>query len=85
MVAATAVATLALAACSGNSTDDATGGGGGNGEPEGNELTVWAWDPAFNIAALQEAEKIYQQDHPDFKLNIVETPLYDLQTNLTTI
>jgi lactose/L-arabinose transport system substrate-binding protein len=85
VVAATAVATLALAACSGNSTDDATGGGGGNGEPEGNELTVWAWDPAFNIAALQEAEKIYQQDHPDFKLNIVETPWDDLQTKLTTI
>lgn len=84
-MAATAVATLALAACSGNSTDDATGGGGGNGEPEGNELTVWAWDPAFNIAALQEAEKIYQQDHPDFKLNIVETPWDDLQTKLTTI
>jgi lactose/L-arabinose transport system substrate-binding protein len=85
VIAATAAATLALAACSGNSSDEPTGGGGGNGTPEGNELTVWAWDPAFNIAALQEAEKIYQQDHPDFKLNIVETPWDDLQTKLTTI
>src|SRR5690606_8456442 len=50
-----------------------------------NSLTVWAWDPAFNIYALQEAEKVYQQDHPDFKLNIVETPWEDLQTKLTTL
>ncbi|WP_099469237.1 ABC transporter substrate-binding protein [Konateibacter massiliensis] len=49
-----------------------------------NELTVWCWDPAFNINAMQEAEKIYQKDHPDFKLNIVETPWADIQTKLTT-
>ncbi|AYF99447.1 extracellular solute-binding protein [Protaetiibacter intestinalis] len=34
---------------------------------------------------MQEAEKIYQQDHPDFKLDIVETPWDDLQTKLTTL
>lgn len=84
VIAATAVVAFTLAACS-DSSDDATNGGNGNGEPQGNELTVWAWDPAFNIAALQEAEKIYQQDHPDFKLDIVETPWDDLQTKLTTI
>ena len=39
-----------------------------------NTLTVWAWDPNFNIPALLEAEKIYQATHPDFKLNIVENP-----------
>lgn len=49
-----------------------------------NELTVWCWDPAFNIYAMQEAEKVYQKDHPDFKLNIVETPWADIQTKLTT-
>ena len=26
-----------------------------------NTLTVWAWDPNFNIAALKAAEKIYQE------------------------
>ncbi len=74
---------LTLAACGGNGgdTDKADGGSGS----DGNTLTVWTWDPNFNIAAMQEAEKIYQQDHPDFSLNIVETPWDDLQTKLTTL
>lgn len=47
-------------------------------------LTVWCWDPAFNLNAMYEAEKVYQKDHPDFKLNVVETPWDDIQTKLTT-
>ncbi|WP_199421576.1 ABC transporter substrate-binding protein [Actinotalea solisilvae] len=77
---------LALAACGGGS------GGGGAEEPAGgsgdggdNTLTVWAWDPAFNIFALEEAEKVYQAENPDFSLEIVETPWDDLQTKLTTL
>jgi lactose/L-arabinose transport system substrate-binding protein len=73
---------LALAGCSGG--DDGNGGGGG-GSGEDNKLTVWAWDPAFNIYSLEEAEKIYQKDHPDFELEIIETPWEDLQAKLTTI
>ena len=49
-----------------------------------NTLTVWCWDPAFNINAMNEAAKVYQKDHPDFKLNVVETPWADLQTKLNT-
>ncbi|WP_308797692.1 ABC transporter substrate-binding protein [Agromyces silvae] len=52
---------------------------------EGNTLTVWTWDPAFNIYAMEEAEKVYQQDNPDFELEVVEVPWEDLQTRLTTI
>ena len=55
-----------------------------SGEDE-NTLTVWAWDQTFNIYAMKEAEKIYQKDHPDFKLDIVETPWDDMQTQLGTI
>ncbi|NQX13325.1 carbohydrate ABC transporter substrate-binding protein [Microbacteriaceae bacterium VKM Ac-2855] len=70
---------FALSACSG-------GGGSSSSEGDGDEtLTVWAWDPTFNIAALTEAEKIYQQDNPDFKLDIIETPWDDLQPKLTTL
>lgn len=47
-------------------------------------LTVWCWDPNFNIFAMKEAEKVYQKDHPNFKLDIVETPWADLQTKLIT-
>ena len=73
---------LILAACgsSNGSSDSESSADGGD-----QSLTVWTWDPAFNIAAMQEAEKVYQEDHPDFTLNIVETPWDDLQTKLTTI
>ena len=47
-------------------------------------LTVWCWDPTFNIYAMKEAEKVYQKDHPQFQLNVIETPWNDLQTKLTT-
>lgn len=70
---------LIMSGCSGD------GGNGGGGDTDDNTLTVWTWDPAFNIYAMEEAEKIYQQDHPDFKLDIVETPWDDLQTKLTTL
>lgn len=49
-----------------------------------NSLTVWCWDPAFNIYAMQQAEEIYKKTNPDFKLIIEETPWNDLQTKLTT-
>jgi lactose/L-arabinose transport system substrate-binding protein len=49
------------------------------------ELTVWCWDPAFNLYAMNEAAKVYQEAHPEFKLNVVETPWDDLQTKLTTM
>jgi len=71
---------LSLAACSGGGSSD---GGGSGGDDE--TLTVWAWDPAFNIYAMEEAEKVYQKDHPDFKLDIVEVTWDDLQTKLTTL
>lgn len=75
---------LGLAACGDDGTTTPTTNNG-EGTDGGNTLTVWTWDPAFNILAMQEAEKIYQKDHPDFKLEIVETPWDDLQTKLTTL
>ena len=47
-------------------------------------LTVWAWDPNFNIYALKQAEAIYQKDHPNFKLNIEENVYSDIETKLIT-
>ncbi|MDK2786855.1 MAG: lactose/L-arabinose transport system substrate-binding protein [Epulopiscium sp.] len=89
----TATMALSLAACgSGTQTNQSNQSGGNSQSTEAktgsssgsNELTVWCWDPAFNIYAMQEAEKVYQKDHPDFKLNIIETPWQDIQTKLTT-
>lgn len=53
-------------------------------EEEPNKLTVWCWDPAFNIYAMEEAEKVYQEINPDFELEIVETAWDDVQTLITT-
>ena len=33
---------------------------------KGDSLTIWCWDPAFSIVALEEAEAIYQKENPDF-------------------
>lgn len=81
LVGSLAVAGAAtLAACGGG--DSGSGGGSGS---SGSTLKVWAWDPAFNIYAMQEAEKIYQKDHPDFKLEITEMAWDDVQQKLTTL
>ena len=85
-LAVTALLSVGMAACSGGATatspaaTSATSTG-----PKSGKLTVWAWDPTFNIYAMKEAEKIYQKDNPGFSLEIVETPWDDLQTKLTTL
>ncbi|HSO70068.1 MAG TPA: extracellular solute-binding protein [Arachnia sp.] len=82
LAAMAVVVPLALTACGGSGDP----GSDGSTPPEGDgKLTVWAWDPAFNIYALEEAEKIYQQENPDFELEVIETPWDDLQTKLTTL
>lgn len=50
----------------------------------GNTLTVWCWDPSFNINAMEKAAEVYKKDHPDFVLTVVETPWADVQTKVTT-
>lgn len=47
-------------------------------------ITVWCWDPAFNIYAMEEAAKIYREKEPNVNINVVETPWDDVQTKLTT-
>lgn len=90
LLAVTLAASLALSLCAcggaapssvAPSASTATAADAASGE---DTLTVWCWDPAFNMYAMQEAEKVYQQTNPNFKLNIVETPWDDLQTALTT-
>ena len=49
------------------------------------KLTVWCWDPAFNLYAMEEAAKVYKETDPAFELEIIETPWDDIQTKLTTV
>lgn len=48
------------------------------------EITVWAWDPAFNIRALEVARDIYLEENPDFNLSIVESAQDDIVSRLNT-
>ena len=70
-------------AANGNDTSAAAESDGGASEG-GNTLTVWTWDPAFNIPAIKEAGNIYKADHPDFELKVVETLSDGCETKLIT-
>ena len=87
LVACLMTATMALGLLTGCGTGADTTTGTSTDVVEGEEdtLKVWAWDQSFNIAAMKEAEKIYQKENPNFKLEIVETPWDDMQTQLGTI
>ncbi len=68
-----------------DATDDAAGDDAADDSAAGGDkLTVWCWDPAFNIFSMEEAGKVYQADHPDFSVEVTETPWEDVQTKLTT-
>lgn len=80
--------TFSLAACggsgdSGSGDDAAAEGGAGEGE---NTLTVMAWDPAFNIPALEAAAADYKENvNEDFELEILEQAgSSDVETAVTT-
>lgn len=66
----------------------ACGGGGGESDSgqsaETNEITVWAWDPAFNIAAMNKAKEAYAEVNPDLTVNIVENAQNDIVQKLNT-
>ena len=34
------------------------------------KITIWTWDPTFNIKAMQIAKEMYQKDHPDVNIYV---------------
>jgi len=48
------------------------------------KITIWAWDPNFNIAIMEEAKAIYQKDNPDVEIEVVEFAKGDLEQKLHT-
>ena len=79
--------TISLAACGtgGGSSDGGEGGGSGSSEG-GHKLTVYAWDPAFNIPAIQAAADDYKENvDSEFELEILEqASSEDVETAITT-
>ena len=64
-------------------TDDAAGETSGDTASGDNKLTVWCWDPTFNIYAMETAAEYYKKDHPDVEVEVVETAWDDLQPMIT--
>ncbi|WP_410511717.1 extracellular solute-binding protein [Paenibacillus sp. BR2-3] len=77
---------LILTACGSNSGTKNTADSGNKGaeSSQAKEITIWAWDPAFNIAALEVAKEAYAAINPDVKINIIEYAQNDIIQKLNT-
>jgi lactose/L-arabinose transport system substrate-binding protein len=76
-----------LSACSTGGTKNETsnsGNSGAEGSTQEKEITVWAWDPAFNIAAMNVAKEAYEKVNSDVKINVVENAQADIVQKLNT-
>ncbi|WP_104666032.1 ABC transporter substrate-binding protein [Ensifer adhaerens] len=51
---------------------------------EAKEITVWCWDPNFNVAIMKEAGARYTKSHPDITFNIVDFAKADVEQKLQT-
>jgi lactose/L-arabinose transport system substrate-binding protein len=51
---------------------------------EAKEITVWCWDPNFNVAIMKEAGARYTKAHPDTTFNVVDFAKADVEQKLQT-
>ncbi|GGA46654.1 extracellular solute-binding protein [Paenibacillus physcomitrellae] len=72
---------LLLTACSSKSDNSASGGSNGD---SGKAISVWAWDPNFNIAAMKLAVEAYKKTDPDQQVDVVEYAQDDIIQKLNT-
>ncbi|WP_339232876.1 ABC transporter substrate-binding protein [Geobacillus sp. FSL W8-0032] len=74
------VSILLLTACSSKTKN----GGAADSTKSTNEITVWTWDPNFNVKAMKIAEEFYKKENPNFKLKIIENAQKDVVQKLNT-
>jgi lactose/L-arabinose transport system substrate-binding protein len=48
------------------------------------EITIWCWDPNFNVAIMKEAGSRYTKTHPDVTFNVVDFAKADVEQKLQT-
>lgn len=51
---------------------------------EDGKITIWTWDPNFNIAAMKVAKEMYNAEHPDVEVVIEEVLSEDIETRVIT-
>ncbi len=64
-----------------NQTSDTPSAPANEPEDDG-KLTIWTWDPSFNIAAMNVAKEMYQADHPDVEIEVVEVGNEDIDARV---
>ncbi|WP_440896512.1 ABC transporter substrate-binding protein [Amphibacillus sp. Q70] len=85
------VGILVLAACSGSGDDTDTQGDTGETDVDDTEetagdeveLTAWAWDQVFNVAAIETASDYYDGEQ-DISLDVIENAQDDIIQRLNT-
>lgn len=78
----TVVLVVSLGACSKGKDTNGSAGDAASGEKA--KITVWAWDPNFNIAIMEEAKARYCEVHPNVEIEIVDYAKDDLEQKLHT-
>lgn len=51
---------------------------------EDGKITIWTWDPNFNIAAMKVAKDMYAKTNPDVEVVIEEVLSEDIETRVIT-
>ena len=51
---------------------------------EDGKITIWTWDPNFNIASMKVAKEMYQAEHPEVEIIIEEVLSEDIETRVIT-
>lgn len=49
------------------------------------DITVWAWDPNFNVAIMNKAADIYEKSHPDVNIKVVDFAKANVEQKLQTM
>lgn len=78
------VCIMIFTACSSNTDKTNNNTGTDNAAGETSKVTVWAWDPNFNIKAMNLAKDAYAADHSDVTIDIIENAQNDIVQKLNT-
>ncbi len=71
-----------LTACGGSSTTESVNN---QDIKDDTTVTIWAWDPSYNILALNEAKEIYEKDNNEVTIEVVEMAKADIEQKLNTM
>jgi len=59
--------------------------GSANAAELSGKITIWCWDPNFNVAIMEEAAARYNKINPNVKIEIVSMAKADVEQKLNTI